>query len=180
MSPPPRIPWFLRPGLWIAERIAGKTLMPARLLAWFPRAAAGSAVFEAFIARPQDLNARLLKLVRLQASLHAGCPFCLDMNSVDMDRAGISDAELDALRRRVPLDNVDSFSAAERAALAFVQEVSGTPLIFQEGVRQAMRSHFTEKQIVVVAYTAAQVNYWARLIQSLGIPPAGFTDNCQL
>jgi len=27
---------------------------------------------------------------------------------------------------------------------------------------------------VILVSTAAQVNYWARLIQGLGIPPAGF------
>jgi alkylhydroperoxidase family enzyme len=39
-----------------------------------------------------------------------------------------------------------------------------------------MKSNFNEREIVILASTAAQVNYWARLIQALGIPPAGFSD----
>jgi alkylhydroperoxidase family enzyme len=43
-----------------------------------------------------------------------------------------------------------------------------------------LKQHFTEREIVILASTAAQVNYWARLIQALGIPPAGFSDHCEL
>ena len=32
----------------------------------------------------------------------------------------------------------------------------------------------------ILATTAAQVNYWARVIQALGVPPVGFTDSCPL
>ena len=38
-----------------------------------------------------------------------------------------------------------------------------------------LQAAFEPRELVVLAATAAQVNYWARLIQALGIPPAGFT-----
>jgi len=41
---------------------------------------------------------------------------------------------------------------------------------------QLITSNFTEREMVILASTAAQVNYWARLIQTLGIPPAGFGE----
>jgi hypothetical protein len=34
--------------------------------------------------------------------------------------------------------------------------------------------------MVILASTTAQVNYWARLIQALGIPPAGFNEACEV
>lgn len=34
---------------------------------------------------------------------------------------------------------------------------------------------FFPKAIVIISGTCAQVNFWARLIQSLGVPPAGFS-----
>jgi alkylhydroperoxidase family enzyme len=43
-----------------------------------------------------------------------------------------------------------------------------------------LKAHFTERELVVLASTAAQVNYWGRLIQALGIPPAGFSGQCEL
>jgi hypothetical protein len=41
-----------------------------------------------------------------------------------------------------------------------------------------MRERFCERGVVIVANTAAQVNFWARLIQSVGVPPAGFSSEC--
>ena len=37
---------------------------------------------------------------------------------------------------------------------------------------------FSERELVVLASTIAQVNFWARLVQGLGVPPAGFSDSC--
>jgi len=43
-----------------------------------------------------------------------------------------------------------------------------------------MKTNFTKREIVILAGTAAQVNYWARLLQALGVPPAGFSDHCEM
>ena len=45
---PERIPFFLKLGILISERITGKTMLPARILAWYPKAAIGSGVMEAW------------------------------------------------------------------------------------------------------------------------------------
>jgi len=47
------------------------------------------------------------------------------------------------------------------------------------GILEAL-VNFTEREIVILASTVAQVNYWARLIQGLGAPPEGFSDKCKL
>jgi hypothetical protein len=39
---------------------------------------------------------------------------------------------------------------------------------------------FSPRGFVILASTCAQVNFWTRLIQSLGVPPAGFTANCEI
>ena len=36
------------------------------------------------------------------------------------------------------------------------------------------------QRIVVIASTCAQVNFWTRLIQSLGVQPAGFSSECSI
>ena len=41
---------------------------------------------------------------------------------------------------------------------------------------QSIKDNFNEREIVILATTAAQVNHWARLIQALGAPPAGFME----
>ena len=76
ISPPAKIPWYLRLGLWVAQRISGEDLLPARLLAWYPKAAVSSAVLEGLIAHQDgQLDERILKLVRMAVSFTAGCPF---------------------------------------------------------------------------------------------------------
>ena len=49
IDPPPRAPLLFRLGTRLAERIAGKRLLLARILAWYPRAAFGAGVLEATI-----------------------------------------------------------------------------------------------------------------------------------
>jgi len=40
--------------------------------------------------------------------------------------------------------------------------------------------HFNERQIMILDSRAARVNYWARLILALRIPPTGLSYQCDL
>jgi len=181
IAPPSHIPLILRAGIWISEKITGKPMLPARLLAWYPKAALGSAALEGLVAhRDGKLDQRMLKMVRLSASFAAACPFCIDMNSTEYRDVGITDAEFLALQDHNDLDAVPTFSVRERLAVQYARLISATPLQFPPGFVAMITSNFTEREMVVLASTAAQVNYWARLIQALGIPPAGFSDRCSM
>jgi alkylhydroperoxidase family enzyme len=81
--------------------------------------------------------------------------------------------------RKTP-DEVLTFSDRERLAMQYAKLVSQTPLQFPLSFVEELKRHFDEREIVILASTAAQVNYWARLIQALGVPPAGFSNNCDL
>lgn len=176
IAPPARIPWLLRLGMWVARKIAGKDLLPARLLAWYPKAAISSGVLEGLIAHDEGrLNQRVLKLVRMAVSFTAGCPFCMDMNSVGWEKL-MSQDELAALQGRVPLDSVSTFTEVERLAVTYARLATQTPLSFPPNFIDRLKAQFNEREIVILATTAAQVNYWTRLIQALGCPPAGFNE----
>ncbi|HPA16074.1 MAG TPA: hypothetical protein PKV75_12505 [Desulfobacterales bacterium] len=43
-----------------------------------------------------------------------------------------------------------------------------------------MKTNFTKREIVILAGTAVQVNYRARMLQALGVPPAGFSDHSEM
>ena len=95
IDPPKRTPFYLRFGIWITKRVTGQELLPAKLLAWYPKAAISSGILEALVAhRDANLDERMLKLVRLQASFAVARPFCIDMNSVEDARANITREEL--------------------------------------------------------------------------------------
>jgi AhpD family alkylhydroperoxidase len=181
IDPPERITPLLRLGIWISERITGHEMLPAKLLSWYPKAAIGSGVLESLVAhKDAKLNQRILKLVRIQASYSASCAFCIDMNSAYAEETGVNAGELAAIQGRKELKSVTSFNERELMALEYARLISQTPLKFSEEFINQLKQNFTEKEIVILASTAAQVNYWARLIKALGIPPAGFNSNCDV
>lgn len=170
IAPPPRIPWYLRLGLRVARRRSGRDLLPAQLLAWYPRAAIGSAVLESLVAhRDGRLDARLLKLVRMAVSFTVECPFCIGLNSQDWD-AVMSPDELAAVQTS---SSLDLFSRRERVAISYARLASATPLDIPRSFGETLREAFTDREIVVLATTIAQVNYWARLVQAMGCPGEG-------
>lgn len=181
IDPPKRIPFLLKIGIWISERVTGRQMLPARILAWYPKAAIGSGVLESLVAHHDvQISERMLKIVRIQASFSASCSFCIDMNSYQYEETHISQEELHVLQGLTPIDEVTTFSERERLAIGYTQLISKTPLQFPHDFIEELKRHFNEREMVILASTAAQVNYWARLIQALGIPPAGFSDQCKL
>ena len=172
---PKRIPLIFKFGIWVSEKITGKTMLPARILAWYPKAAIGSGIMEGLVAHEDGaMTQRMLKLIRMTASHAVACPFCVDMNSYEYREAGITDEEAESLRGDV--ERVTTFSEREKLAIQYTRVISQTPLKFQPDLVERVKSAFTEREFVILASTAAQVNYWARLIQALGIPPAGFGE----
>ena len=172
---PKRIPLILKLGIWVSEKITGKTMLPARILAWYPKAAIGSGIMEGLVAHEDGAMAqRMLKLIRMTASHAVACPFCVDMNSHEYRDVGITDEEAESLRGDV--EQVSTFSEREKLAIQYTRVISQTPLKFHPDLVERVKSAFNEREFVILASTAAQVNYWARLIQALGIPPAGFGE----
>ena len=177
IHPPKRIPLLLRIGIWFSERVTGKVMLPPRILSWYPKAAIGSGVMEALVAHADGcMDARMLKLIRMTASVTTACPFCIDMNSHEYRHYGITDEEAASLRGDADEERVATFSERERLAIAYTRLISSTPLKFHPEIVDKVKAAFTEREFVILASTAAQVNYWARLIQALGIPPAGFGE----
>lgn len=153
-SPPARMPWLMRIMLGIAEKRLGRPLV---------------AHDEAEVPK------RLLKLIRIYVSFLASCPFCIDLNAKEYRESGLSDEEILALRGMTSLEEVVSLSEAERAALDYVRCATSTPISFTAEAIGRLRSHLSERAMVVIASTCAQVNSWTRLIQSSGVQPAGFS-----
>ncbi|MFM8425541.1 MAG: carboxymuconolactone decarboxylase family protein [Chloroflexota bacterium] len=175
LTPPQKLPFLLRVGIRLSEKITGRMMLPPRILAWYPKAAIGSGIMEALVAHEDGrMDKRMLKLIRMAASYAVACPFCVDMNSYEYRKYGISEEEAQALRGDIEV--VTSFSEREKLAITYTRLISATPLKFHPDVVEKVKSAFTEREFVILVSTAAQVNFWARLIQGLGIPPAGFGE----
>lgn len=184
---PRRLPLLLRVGVNISERVTGRRMVPARLLARAPRLAVGMGVLEALVEHRRP-SPRVLRLVRLTASLTVGCAFCLDMNWHGFSADGLSDADLAVLRwvgasSGVVTDEelaarTPTWSDAERLAVRYAHGLSLTPATVDVGVVEGLKASFGDDDVVRLAATVAQVNLWARFNVGLGVPPAGFTDVC--
>ena len=181
IEPPRKIPVLLKIGIWIAESMVGKRLMAARILAWYPRAAVGAGILESLVAHDEGrATKRLLKLIRMQVSFSASCPFCIDMNSAGFSRENITDDEVEALQGMKEPGEIQSFNDDERAALEYARALTSTPIKLDNRVLEDVLGRFNEKEIVVIASTIAQVNFWTRLIQGVGVPPSGFSETCSV
>lgn len=181
IEPPPRLPLLLRLALFLVEKRLGRRMLATRILAWYPKSAIGSGIMEGLVAHDEpQVPRRLLTLIRVRTSFLVSCPFCIDMNAAGYADKGITDQEIRALQGLVGLDEVATFSAREKAALRYVECACATPVSFPAAVVEAMREQFPPRGMVIVASTCAQVNFWARLIQSLGVPPAGFSGSCPI
>ena len=182
--PFPRRPNLLvRLGVVISERTVGKRLEPARLLAWYPKAAIGFGVMESLVAHHDGrLTKRLLQVVRLVASFAVGCPFCIDLNGMGKERNQLTDDEVRAVARFAGGAEPDwpaSVTELERLAARYAAALSATPML-PDAVLDEVTAGFTPREVVVLATTTAQVNAWARLIRGLGVSPAGFSDTCEI
>ena len=181
IAPPKHIPFYLKIGIWISKKITGRDLLPGKLLAWYPKVAISAGIMEAMVAhKDKTLDKRILKLVRLRTSFSVACPFCIDMNYYDYDQYGITPEELTALQGRMEIEEVKTFSRREIIAMEYAVLISRAPLQFPQDFVDKLKASFNEREIVILASTSAQVNYWARLLQAMGVPPAGFSDRCEL
>jgi alkylhydroperoxidase family enzyme len=110
----------------------------------------------------------------------ASCAFCIDMNSAGYADSGIKDSEIEVLQGRRGLNEVDSLSREERLALRYARALTATPVTMDSGLLGELLATFSEREMVVIASTIAQVNFWTRMIQGLGVPPAGFSGTCSI
>jgi AhpD family alkylhydroperoxidase len=176
VEPPRRSPWYLAPFLWLTRKMTGKDPLPARLLTWFPKGAVGAGVFEVTAAgAPGDLDGRALAVARIVSSAVAGCPFCLDMNAATYQRAGLSLEELRAAASLEP-ERWATLGPREAVVARYARALSLTPVELDDALAADLRAAFSSRQLVVLASTIAQVNFWSRFNQGLGVPSAGFCE----
>jgi len=178
---PDKINIFLKIGIMIARKQTGRDLLVPKLLAWVPKVAISSGILESLIAHgDHDLSSRMLKLIRIQTSLTVSCPFCIDMNTFGYQDDMITDDEIAMLQGLKTRNEVPSFSDKELIVLDYVKALCASPIKMPKEVSDRLIQNFSEREIVIMASTVAQVDYWARLIQGLGVPPEGFMDQCAI
>ncbi len=118
------------------------------------------------------LDHKLIPLLTLRASQINGCAYCIDMYSKDARALGETEQRLYELNawRETPF-----YSDRERAALEWTESLT---LVSQTHVPdetyEAVKKHFSEKEIVDLSILSSLINMWNRLAISARVVPGTY------
>ena len=116
------------------------------------------------------LERPLVELLKMRASQINGCAYCLDMHSRDARRAGETEQRLYLLDA---WQESSLYTPRERAALEWTEAVTRVADTHApDAVYDALRPHFTEKEIVDLTILVGMINLWNRLAIGLRNQPA--------
>lgn len=125
-----------------------------------------------------DLEKSLRELVKLRASQLNGCAYCVDMHSIDLRALGETEQRLYCLSvwRETPF-----FTERERAALEWTEALT---LISEthvpDAIYEAVRPHFTEKELVDLTLEVVLINGWNRFGISFRDVPGSYAPQSQV
>lgn len=114
---------------------------------------------------PEDT--RLLAMLLVAETNH--CAWCIDFGR---SLAGRDMAEKTQHVR--DFETHAAFSVAERAALRYTAEAARTPVEVCDDTFAALRSHFTERQIVELTFAVAVESFFTRINAPLDVEAEGF------
>ena len=116
------------------------------------------------------LPQELLHMLFLRISQMNGCPYCVDLHWKDAVKAGVDVRKLNGL---VTWRDMPFFNDKEKAVFAWVEEVTrlhGRQVA--EAKLDALKPHFTEKEIVDLTFAAAHMNALNRIAIAFHAVPA--------
>lgn len=113
-----------------------------------------------------DLDPTLLQLVQLRASQLNGCAYCVEMHTLDLKALNEQPQRLYLL----PVwREVDVYTEAERAALAWAEAVTQLPAGQElENHYQALTQHYSPQTILQITFALVAINSWNRLSVAFG------------
>ena len=99
----------------------------------------------------------------------------MDIMSAVGRRSGVL-SEVD-LRELDDFANSDHFTDLERSVLQYTTEITNTPVRVDDENFEALKRHFSEKQLVELTATIVWENYRARFDHAFGIESSGFHED---
>ena len=121
---------------------------------------------EHYLNNETGLEASLLGLVRLRASLMNGCEYCVRLHTSELEKVGET---AERIAEVVDWRGSELYTKRERAALAWAEAVTN----IQEGhapdvVYEAVREQFTDVETVNLTLVITTINAWNRISIALG------------
>src|SRR3954469_1974517 len=106
------------------------------------------------------LDHKMIDLVKLRASQINGCAYCIDMHWKAARAAGETEQRLYGLDawRESPY-----YTDRARAALAWGEGLTRLDAHVPDAAYDAVRAHFSEKELVDLSWAVAAINAWNRI-----------------
>jgi AhpD family alkylhydroperoxidase len=115
------------------------------------------------------IDARTKELVILRASARLGCRYCTQTHTLAACDAGMSRAEVAALRGEAPVDGAFA-DQRELALLAWTDAVALGPGPVPPAARAALQAHFDDPEIVELTLLVAATVMLNRFCTALELP----------
>lgn len=124
---------------------------------------------EHYLNSAAGLEASLLGLVRLRASLMNGCEYCVHVHTAELRKVNETAERIGGLAE---WRNSEIYTKRERAAMAWTEAVTN----IQDGhapdtVYDEVRAHFSDVETVNLTLVITTINAWNRIAISMGSYP---------
>ena len=146
------------------QRERGKVLNLYRMLLHSPPVAEGWLAFLTAIRQKCSLSGRMRELVIMRIAVLNGADYEFRAHVPFALAEGITQAQIDALK----LGTADAFSGVERSVLAYAESMTREVHVPQ-AVFDAVKPHFSEREIVELTATIAAYNLVSRFLEALQI-----------
>lgn len=174
-EPAHRFPWYVRLFLANQRRRYGRELEPARLWGRSPWVfAALSLLYGALDRKRSPIEPALRSLLTVRVSQLNWCAFCIDINSANCLRRGLSEAQLAALPE---FEASELFDERCKAALAYAEAMTRSDLGVDDASMARLKACFDDDAIIELTALIAFQNMSSKFNAALGVQPQGF---CQV
>lgn len=164
---------LLRLARWLCRWRLGKVMMPLRVLyPRVPRLLRAMIGLYRYSESGLSIEPALRHLIELRASQNRQCGFCSDLHHAIALQDGCSEAQLAALDG---YPSHPSFDDASRAALRYVDEMHAHGNV-SDATFDALRGHFSERQVVEIIWLYAFVTYTNLMAKPLGMSSDGLRE----
>jgi AhpD family alkylhydroperoxidase len=161
---------MMRVAYWMTRRKFGKVITPLKVVsARVPKSLRVTYEIAKMMERGFSLDKELQLLLHAHISEVNQCQFCIDIAQAVALREGGS---LKKFKKLARYREDPVFSAAERAALAYVEEVSQTKTA-GDATFADLRLHFSDQQIAEITLLNALENYYNLINRPLEIESDG-------
>ncbi|HRP98207.1 MAG TPA: carboxymuconolactone decarboxylase family protein [Rhodocyclaceae bacterium] len=167
-----RFPWLVRIFLANQRRRYGQELEPARLWGRTPWVfAALSLLYGALDRKRSPIEPALRSLITVRVSQINWCAFCIDINSANCLKRGVSEAQLDALPR---FEASELFDERTKAALAYAEAMTRTDVGVDDALAARVKRHFDDDALIELTALVAFQNMSSKFNAALGVQAQGF------